>query len=607
MKTKKTIKKQHLNEKQNSLQTNAKRSSQRKDFYLLLIILLTFIVFFNARNNNFTNWDDDDYVIKNPYVWELSSQSVKAMFSVYVSNHYHPLTLLSLAIDYKLWGRHNAKGFITTNIILHILNALLVFLIFVKIFKRNAWALMIALVFAIHPMKVESVVWVAERKDVLYAFFYLLAILTYLYYITSGFLKKHYIFTLVFALLALLSKASAASLPLILLLFDFLLQRKNYRHVLLEKIPFFALSLVFGIVAIKAQSTEAPNSKPFFEHLFLTTYALAFYIVKFFAPLFQTPLYEFPEKLSSFLPLKYYLSFAIIPLWAFLIYKLKTIRRELIFGFGFFGLSLILVLIKFPIGPAYLTERYTYLPYIGLAYLLIVFYRKYLEEKFKIVSLCILLFWIGFLCIKTFKQNGVWKDSVALWTHVLKYNPNSAVAYNNRGDALYVLGTYEAAIADYNNAILLKSEAPGVLSNRGNAKKELNDFAGALADYDAAIKIQPQWLEAYFNRALTKEILGDTLGALNDFSKVIEINTYYVDAYYNRGNIKYYMKDYEGALQDYNTALTLNPKYINAYNNRAVVFYMMGNNTKACADWQKASGMGHSDARRMYDANCQKK
>jgi len=632
MKNKKSDKKIPL-----KVQKPPKAASGNHYIYIIILIAITAILFSNALGHHFTNWDDDDYITKNPYILDLTLRGIQNIFTVFVSSHYHPLTLLSLALDYYLWGM-NASGFIFTNIVFHIFNVMLVFLIFKIVIKRAELAFIVALLFAIHPMKVESVVWVAERKDVLFSFFYLMAVFFYVKYITSGFLKKYYVFTLILALLSLLSKATAASLPLILLVFDYYYKRKNLKIVFIEKLPFFIFSLVFGILAIIAQSSDQGNNPPFFDRIFLFTYAISFYIIKFFAPLYQSPLIEFPEKAGALLPLKYYVSFLIIPLVVFVIYKLKTVRKELIFAFSFFLLSMLLILIKFPIGPAYLTERYTYLPYIGLAFAIAVIYTTYFEKRYKKAALAVLIIWFVFLGIKTHFQNQIWDSSITLWTYVLERNPLTPIAYNNRGDAKYELKDYQSAIDDYNKAIEIKKQAPGVYSNRGNSKKELGDFKGAIADYDVAISMNPKYTEAYFNRALVKTISGDASGAISDFDKTIELKPDFAAPYYNRANLKFTLNDLDGALKDYNKSIELNPNEVGAYNNRGALYYKLkdfdkainsfntatkispnssdaynnravlenelGNKISACADWQKAIQLNHPSAQGLYDKNC---
>ena len=633
--------KQHKGKRQAILKKEDKKASQslfKSHFaYILLLTIITTVLFSGAVEHEFTNWDDNHYVTQNALVQDLSFQNTVRIFSSFVHSHYHPLTILSLAVDFHFWGL-NPKGFIIVNIILHLLNVIMVFLILKLLSGDGYIALGAALIFAIHPMRVESVVWVTERKDVLYAFFYLLAIYHYIKYITSGENKKYYILTLLMFVLSLLSKALAASLPLVLLLLDYYHARKKFLKLIIEKIPFFALSLLFGVIAVVAQSGEVPNKHPFFAHLFLMSYALMFYLIKFFVPLFQSVLIEFPEKTTSYLPLKYYLSFLIIPVSIFLYIKLKKIRKELLFSFGFFMVGIILILIKFPVGPAYIAERYTYIPYMGLAFLISFIINKYPSGILKKTVFIIFFCWLLFLSYRTYLQIQVWENSESLWSNVIKHNPYSVIALNNRGDAKYYKGDYAGAIKDYDKALNINNETAGAYNNRANSKKQLNDLKGAIVDYNKALEIDCNYFDAYFNRAIAKDLLGDTAGALADNDKAIELKPNYADCYYNRANIKFKigriedalkdydktitlnqahadaycnrggakhkLKDYLNAEKDYNKAIQLNPQYANAYNNRAVLRYEQGDTYNACLDWEQSKLYGNTSAQKLHDTYC---
>jgi len=604
---------------------------------LFFLIIITFIIFSGALNHEFTNWDDNHYVTHNALIREIGVENTVKIFKSFVHSHYHPLTILSLAVDYHFWGL-NPKGYIIVNILLHICNVVLVYFILKLMTTKHLVVFGAALIFAIHPMKVESVVWITERKDVLYAFFYLLALYSYVKYVTTGFVKKYYFITLLMFILSLLSKALAASLPLVLLLFDYYYARKNYRKLIIEKIPFFLLSLLFGIVAMLAQSGETPNNHPFLVHLFLISYTLVFYVIKFFVPLFQSVLIEFPEKTSMLLPLKYYLSFLFFPLLIYLFYKLKNHRRQFIFCVGFFLSTIILILIKFPVGPAYIAERYTYMPYLGLSFLISIFINHFYNSSYRKLVLIIFVAWLMFLSFRTYNHIKVWENSESLWTNVLKCNPKSVIAFNNRGDARYEKGDFAGAIKDYSKALEINAKAAGAYNNRGNAKKQINNLAAALLDYNKAIEIDSVYFDAYYNRAITKDLLGDTMGALADFDKAIILNPDYADTYYNRANIKfkigqikeaikdydktieinpkqadaycnrggakYKLKDFINAEKDYNTAIKLNPSYANAYNNRAVLRFEQGDIYNACLDWQQSTKNGNTTAQQLFESNC---
>src|ERR1043165_1538299 len=214
---------------------------------LFIIVLISFIAFLPVFHNGFVNLDDDKYIRDNPM---LAVFNLKEIFSRYVEGNYHPLTMLTYSIEYQLFGL-NAQGYHAVNLLLHLLNVILVFYAILYLSNKTEIALVASLLFGIHPLHVESVAWASELKDLLYTFFFLASYICYLRYIKEP-KSKFYFYCLLLFLLSLLSKAMAVSLPLILLLTDYFKGRKLNVKTWLEKIPFFALSILFGIIAILA-------------------------------------------------------------------------------------------------------------------------------------------------------------------------------------------------------------------------------------------------------------------------------------------------------------------------------------------------------------------
>jgi len=570
-------------------------ANKTKYFFIVILAVITFITFANGLRNNFLTWDDPDYVTENFYIRDLSVTGVKAMFSVFVSCHYHPLTLLSLALDYAFWGQKPA-GFIFMNILLHILNVILVNRIFFLFTKKTELSFITALLFAIHPMRVESVVWIAERKDVLFAFFYLFSIFFYVKFLKQKTNFKYYLISFLLFVLSLFSKATATSLPLILILFDYFSDRKDIRRILLEKIPFFILSLLFGLVAIKAQSLASSNAQPLVSHIFLITYAIAFYIFKFFAPFFQSAVMPFPEVVDGLLPLKYYLSFLIIPLMGFIIYYFRKYRKELIFSFSFFILTLILVLVKFPIGPAYLAERYTYLPYIGFSYFIGFAYINY-KEKYKLknnwsnIYLIVLCLFTVFFIVKTISRNTVWKTSYSLFTDVVSKNPTYAFALNNQAHALASEGKHAEAISIYALAVKNKPDFAEAYNNRAASFFALKDYESVIKDLSISIEISPdnpKIANMYNNRGLAYYNLKRYKEAIDDLNKAISINKDFVEAYKTRMNSNAALQNYDKALNDLNFIMTIEKNNAEHYNQAGIFYAEAGDKQNAIKNFSKA-------------------
>jgi len=552
--------------KKNISQTKAHPYDSK--WYIIVILIISAIVFINAITNDFVNWDDNDYVTDNLYIRDFSWHGFKTLFTVYVSKHYHPLTLLSYTFDYRIWGL-NPMGYIFMNILFHLLNVFIVYKIFLKISKHKEIALITALLFAIHPMRVESVVWISARKDVLFAFFYLLSVYQYIYYLRNPKQIGILLSVLGFYIFSLLSKGTAVSLPMVLLLLDYYFQRKDYTKIFLEKIPFLALSITFAYIAILAQSNEPQNLHPFKHHFFLATYALSFYVIKFFTPLYQSCLFEYPKKTNDFLPTIYYLSSLIIPITLLCIYYFKSIRKQLIFAILFFGFTIGSFLIKFPIGPFYLAERYTYVPYIGIAFLvshLICKSKKHPIGKLLKIGISI---WIIFLIGKTFTYIKVWSNSETLWTYVLKMNSTSAIANNNLGNEKIKHGDFENALVNFNRAIEFNPNYKEAYNNRGSAYAHMNLYEKALKDFEKVIYIDSTFADAHNNMANALSVLSDFQKALLYYDKALFYDSLNPKYYYNRAHHYVKINDFDKAIRDYNNAIKIKPDYVLALDGRA--------------------------------------
>jgi len=639
--------KSHTSNKQKKNFSN-KKEKNKIVLILAAIVVITVIVFSNSLNNDFIrNWDDKGYLMDNPYVQNFSVASIKPIFTTFYNANYHPLTTLSYAIELKLFGL-NPKPFHIANLFFHLLNALLVFWVIYLIIGRIEAAAIVSLFFAIHPMHVESVSWISERKDVLYTLFYISALISYLYYLKNN-KQKQIIITFALFLCSLLSKSAAVSFPILLILFDYYYQRPFDKKNITEKIPFFILSAGFGIAAVFSQRTlgaiqDLTPVFSIFDRIFLVSYGILFYIVKLFVPINLSAIHAYPIKMDGMLPWEYYLSPLIILLIVFGIYKSVKYRKEFIFGFLFFLITIALVIQVIPVGKALTAERYSYVPYIGLIFIIGRFYTDTIDnvfsyaKKLKPVFVIVLIGYTAFFCITTWNRNKVWKDGMSLFEDVIQKNPMIDYAYINRAHAKDDLRDEKGAIEDYDKAISINPHFAESYNNRGNAKYLLNDKPAAIADYDKAIEVDPNYALGYFNRAIAKGDLNDLQGAIADYTKAVENKSDYADAYYNRGNIKiklqdfkgaiadysetirckpqfaeayhnigvakYNLQDFNGAIADFTNAIQLNPNYGEAYNNRAAANLILKKTDAACNDWKKAAQLGFTNANSFIQQYC---
>jgi tetratricopeptide (TPR) repeat protein len=624
----------------------------KKMFYLLLILVITFSVYSPARNAKLTNWDDEEYVSKNPDITSFKKHKSRLFTEIYAGN-YHPLTMLSLTYDYSI-GKLNPKSYHRTNIILHLINSILVFWLVILLAKNIEIGLICGLLFGIHPLHVESVAWVSERKDVLYTLFFLSSLIAYLKYLKEDKLK-FYLLALFLFILSLLSKGMAVSLSITLIAIDYLYNRKIVsKKVLIEKIPFLALSFLFGLIAIYAQPLaaeeldvfrSAPAENPFYEKLLYATYNIGHYIAKLFIPFNLAIYYPYPEKNNDMLPLQYYivpfLMITFLITSSILILKSKNYYwRSAFFCFLFFIINIALVLQLFPIGDAIMADRYTYISSIGI-FLFIGFSGKYIIErrpKMMYILMTLLVGYSVWLSYLSYNRCKVWHDSISLWTDEIAKYHHLGFPYNNRGIAKHDLKDFAGALQDYNKCIELdpsfykayynkgilestlnnyqasiklfdkalsvNKNFPDVYPERAAAKYKFKDYKGAIQDYSFYIKSNPSNPFIYNSRGLAYFHLDDYSNALNDYNKAIELLPGYVEAYTNRGIAKSMLKDFQGAITDFNKAIEISPTYSHAYYNKGKLELYSGMGREACADLQQAAQYGLPEAVNDFNLYC---
>jgi len=545
---------------------------------LVGLVVVTLLVYAASLSNGILNWDDNKYLLESPYLQDLSFNGIKAIFSNFYMGNYHPLTSLSWAIEYSLAG-FNPKLYHATNLLLHVLNTLLVFY-FVRRLLKDHWAgVLAALIFALHPMHVESVAWIAERKDVLYTFFFLYSLIFYLRYAESG-KQADYLVSIVFFCLSLLSKSAAVVLAPVLFVLDYFLQKKLNARLLYEKIPFFALSVAFGLLALasqgKAMEENFAPQFPILQRLLIVCYNFDYYLISFFVPFKLSPLHPYPVNPGNPLPLLFYLAPILPLLLAGIIYHFKKYRILLITGLAFFLLSLSMVIQLIPVGRAIVAERYTYVAYIGLSIVIVSFVLRQLRSgktKPRLGKRAPILVLIMGLLIFAFISNvrlSVWKDSDSLFSDVIEKYPEDAWAYYNRGLTRFFKQDMDGAIEDYSKSLALKPDNTVCWFNRSLAYANKQDFPNVIKDLNAALKLNPD----------------------------------YVDALKNRGNAKAGLQDFQGSVADYSKALAIMPGDTGILMNRSISYYNLQLRDKTCADLAEAKRLGSIKALGMMAELC---
>jgi len=552
------------------------KNINRVYFIAFIIALTTFLVYLPALENGFVNWDDYVYVYKNSNIQSLDFRFLKWASSAVVSSNWHPLTILSYAVDYAFWGL-NPIGYHLTNIVLHAVNTFLVFVLAYKLISYSKLpaifiSAIIALLFGIHPLHVESVAWVSERKDVLCGVFFLLTIISYIRYISDVSRKRlFYFISLIFFIFSLTSKPMAVSLPVVLLILDYYpfnrLKTHGTKRLLIEKFPFLLLSLASSIITIWAQSTEGAlktlEKLPLLERIVVAGRAYVFYLEKMILPLDLAPLYPYPIKGVFSSP--EYIAFLVI----FLIITAVTIRsfkKNSLFlaVWLYYIITLLPVIGIVQVGGQAAADRYTYLPSLGpflIGGILIGTLYERASKKHRIPIIAVLLLFLGIFINMTINQIGIWRDPITLWSHEIKIFPESAyVAYSNRGIVYFDLKNYTQAINDFNKAIELNPQYVKAYYNRGVAYNSLGMYEQALNDLNIAIELNPQDAKACHTRGITYANSGNYQKAIMDLQKAIELDPGYAEAYYNTGLVYQRIGDREKALAYFNKAAELNRK-----------------------------------------------
>lgn len=561
-------------------------------YFIVVILLLTFFAFSPVLKNGFINWDDPHYIINNHLIKSFSVDNLKEIFSTQLRGNYHPLTVLSYAVEYHFF-KLNPTVYHFTNLLFHVFNIFLVFYFIVLLTGKNSIAFITAVLFAIHPMRVESVAWASERKDVLYVFFFLIALICYLLYQKKN-LPKYYWLALLFFLCSILSKAMAVSLSPVLLMINYYSGRKFNKQTFLDTIPFFALSLIFGIIAIKAQqSFGALENYPDFsigKKLLIASYGYIIYLYKLIVPINLSHFYPYPPDLKNKIPLVFSVTPFIIPILWFFIYKSLRFGKEIIFGFLFHFFTVIMVLQLMSVGNTIMTDRFSYLSYVGIFFVLGKVYeilissksKFLLKIKFFIPILGLLL--ILLLSYMTYERCKIWGDEFSLWSDNAKKYPN-AHAFTNLGVYYKNQGNYPLSLQYYNQAIALEPGFVYPYENRGNLFVNQQKYSEAMKDFNLALNIKPTSEYALNGKGIIFGETGQYDSAIYYFSKAIEANKDFWKAYQNRGKVYIFINRFEPALNDYTVFLKNIDNDAKAYYWRGIIYHSLEKYNKAINDF----------------------
>jgi tetratricopeptide (TPR) repeat protein len=608
---------------------------------LLFVTVLTFLVLFTyweAFKNEFVDWDDFTYVVNNDLVRNPGESFFRQLFTTPVSSNYHPLTILSMRFNNNACetcpNGISPAPFIRWNVIIHILNTILVLILIFLLSNRNILVAMLsALFFGVHPMHVESVAWISERKDVLYTFFFLAGLITYLIFIKKDKGKLlWYLFAFILFLLSCLSKATAVVFPVALILINFMVYRPegelspvdaiksslSFKN-LIPLAPFFIVSVFIGLMAYKIQSGEnfmglldlsknAPDVVnkigPFtvFQRLEISCYGFVVYMLKFFVPFDLLAIHPYPplENFShgSFAA-TLILSVILTAIVAFLVILSLRKTRLYAFSIGFYFVTIALVLQFITVGISMTSDRYSYLPYVGLSLIpawIVANSSKAIRKLLLVISGCFVIM----LVLISKHQILVWRNTETLWTNVINKYPNEELPRRSRGK-YYSRKSVQAktmmekkvfedkVMIDFTEAIKAKTRSADVYMGAGIIYVSRGDLKNALLLLNAAIAIDPKKGSAYYNRALIYDQLNRKEESIKDYNlALIYKPELALQILNNRSNLFLETGRFKEAILDFDYLISVASNKYYYYSNRGIAKQQINDIPGAITDLKKA-------------------
>ena len=584
-----------------------------------VLTLSTLLVFWQVRNFDFVNYDDDLYVYKNQHILNgLTPDGIIWAFTTPNTGNWLPLTWLSFMLDYQLFGP-NPGWMHLINLLLHIVNTLLLFAILKKMTGVLWPSAFVAAAFAIHPMHVESVAWIIERKDVLSTLFLLLTLAAYVSYVRHRGLVRYLLTVLLFAS-GLLAKPMLVTLPFVLLLLDYWpldrigrFQWRMLYRLILEKIPFFALAAVSSVITFLVQRSSGAviniNALPLQDRVANAFLSYAKYIGKMFWPENITVFYPF--DIDSFAFWQVAICALLMIVVSVLAIRFGRKQKYLFVGWFWFVGTLIPVIGLVQSGAQSLADRYTYIPYIGL-FIIIAWGLPELLSKWtsassvespyrKVVlgvSMVSVLMVIG---ICSHRQVSFWNNSITLFSHAIEVTQNNYLAHNNLGTAYGSLGRYQDEIESYKQAIGIKPDFVDAHYNLGIAYGELGRHQDAVEAYKQAIRIKPDYAEAQSNLGVAYSKLGRHQDAVEAYKQAIRIKPDYADAHYMLGVTYGGLGRYQDAIEAFKQAIRIKPDDADAHSNLGSAYFLTGDKGSALEEYKILKTLNAELANKLFN------
>jgi hypothetical protein len=527
-----------------------KRLKTRTIILILILAAVSVALYGRALGHQFLiNWDDRQYVLDNIYIRGFTLENIKNAFTTFYIGNYAPLHLISYMFDYQVWGL-KASGFIFTNILLHTLNTILFFYFLRKMAGEKVWTFPAALIFLLHPVQVESVVWVSQRKNLLAMLFFLAALIFYQIFRANSVKHpvRYYVLSLGAFLLAILTKSVVVILPLVLLLLDLLCKEKrDFKRIIVNKLPFIIIAVVFSLVAVQSQELQFQGGRtswhggsPFATFLTMLTVMVS-YLRLLIWPSQLSAFYDVPISRSLDVHTVFPALACLLLLAAgALIYNRK---RELFFWYALFFIGLIPVSQVVPI-VTLMNDRYLYFPMIGAApfFAILAFgdqeWGRFQLNTRTVTGLLVLTAFIGVWTFFSIHRVGVWENSVTLWGDAVKKVPRIALVHDSYGEGLLEQGKLDEAIVQFKISLNQQGRWDKSKSDQG----EMNSRANTHNNLGTAYGMK-----------------GMTDAAIEQFNAAISLNPGFAKAYYNLGNGLMQKGRFSDALRCFETAVRLEP------------------------------------------------
>jgi protein O-mannosyl-transferase len=575
------------------------RALQNKTLMSLLLIIVTCTVYWQVGSNQFVNFDDGKYILENPHVRTgLTAEGFIWAFSSTYASNWHPLTWLSHMLDVQLFGLNPGPHHIV-NVLFHAVNTVLLFLLLLRMTGAYWQSVFVAALFALHPLHVESVAWVAERKDVLSAFFWMVTLLLYAWYVKRPG-RMRYMLTLCSFALGLMSKPMLVTLPIVLLLLDYwplgrlqfgqagLLTRKDAASanqkpfpwsLLWEKVPFFALTAASSIVTIYAQHKGGAMSSikavPLTFRFINALWSYVLYLVKMIWPVNLAVLYPLPPTLTIAQGM---IAAAILALISFLVIRSAKRHPYFLVGWLWYLGTLVPVIGLVQVGSQSMADRYTYLPLIGI-FIMLAWGMRIAAGNDRIrraaLSTAAIVLLIACTAI-TWLQLGYWKNSITLFSHAAESVPDNCIAHEALGLVLAKSGRFDEAITQYSESLRIWPEYDRALIGMGNVLVRQGRLDEAAVYANRALRLKPDSSEAHFLLGFVLMNQGRNDEALEHYFAGLRSDPENEGIHHVIGVILGSQGKLDESIEQFNEALRIKPDYAEAHYGLGIALLRQG-------------------------------